>query len=341
MNYVDYRGMKKRPLRKVRKDYIYKKPPKDTLFSPDFVTPCLNEGKVNTIAQSIGLVEVNRQIFLETKFLNEYYKINHIEIHSIENKLNSLTVTLSLSINENSNITPWQYTVKRLESYGDLNLATWAYKAKKYYSNHSEAITRYFELLRLDEQRGFSALEKARTKAFLTCQEIENGFAFHKAVLFANKENTELLSISFDEGFLKGMNHTPESFASWSKVNGLPTLFKNDCSINMKFGNSILDGVVINAKSIQEGPEFECSLIGEGENLQKLTMQNIIILCPDKEGVYMYCYYIIKDNKDEKGKSIIEERASFGLKTYKSIYDNILKDIAVSGHLDKPRNYAK
>jgi len=301
---------KKRALTKVRRDFLFKKAEENEEKDVDPSTRYLTSSQVNVIAGDIGLVEINREICLELWYANGHYKIGNFEI---EGRSHSRVATLNLKP-ENSNLCPWEYTVKRLESYGDLSLATWAHRLKTCQNNHTKFMRSYYETFKQNDSEMLKTIHQVMEKARFLCKEVENNHAFYKVRYFANQEAKNLSSISYDERFLKKLGHDSiEEFGKWVLKNGIPTMSEQDAPVNLKYGQLVLDCNVADYESIFQGPEQPSRLVDKNGFKKDVMMQTVFIPEPTEEGIYVNTYYLLID----KSSSIERQDEKACLKLYK------------------------
>jgi len=299
---------KKRVLKKVRSRFLHKKPEENSAQDIDPTTRCLSTGTVHQMVPSIGLVEVDRKICTELRFIQFRYDISTIDLN--KTPLSS-SVTINFKINPEYLAVPWEYTIKRLESYGDLNLATWAHIIKNYYAQGpGKLYSKRFEMM----------MNETRERAALTCETFESQYPYHKGIFLTNETSTELLSVSWNESFLKEMGHTSENFMERISKDGLQPMSPQDSAINRNFGKVFLNYVLGKCQPIQEEPDFVAYLYNKDGTVRKCVLQNYLIMYPAPEGIYFISYYILKKEKENTGFSnrLFEENP--GLK-FKKIQD--------------------
>lgn len=285
----------KRTLKKVRRHFINRHPNEEadsSIINPS--SQYIISDQINVISTCFGLVEKDRKLCMGTQFLTPYFNIDP-EI-TVQNDLPEIkAVTLNLQLSPNNSILPWQYTAKRLESYGDLDLAAWANRLRKYHENYPHIMAKYFELINSDDPQTSKSLRKAKNRAALACKEIESRHCYRKLVSFSSKESTELLSSSYSEGLIKALGHnTVESFVSWTKSNGIPTLFESDCTDHLEIARKFYDCITLNSGIVQEGPEYRTVLYDKEGNKREVLAQYVNILEPSSEGFFISGYFILK-----------------------------------------------
>ena len=282
---------KKRVLKKVREQYIRKKPDWNDPRDIDPSTRLLCTGEVHPIIPCIGLVEIDRKICVEIEFVHFQYNVSSV---TIENNMGSSKLILGFSPNKDSSSTPWEYAVKRLESYGDLELATWAHKIRACFANHSLSMNKYFEQVYSGEKSVNFSLEKARTKAALMCESIESQYPYFKGVFLSKKNSTDLVTVTMSDGFLKEMGHSPESFLLQQKKKGITPIVPKESATTKNFGMAFLNYFMGNYQPTNEEND---ALYDKDGTRRKCIMQNVLILDPTPEGILIYNYFILKKEK--------------------------------------------
>jgi len=312
MEYENLQVAKKRTLKKVRRDFINKKRDDDETKEVDPSTRLLNSNKIHLIAGNIGLVEINRQIYLEPGYVNMLYAVQDVKI---DQRPGNSIIRLSFQVNNKNNLMPWEYTVKRLESYGDLNLATWAYKIKSYYAKHMAAMANYYDAINM---KSSNQLDEVRETSRQLYQEIESQRSFFMARYLAKIESIELVSASYDEGFLKELGFDIHNFSSWVLGNGLPKMLEQDCSIGMKFAKLFLNSTMTDYKTIQKEPQHLNALVDRNGGKKLRGLQTILVTEYAEEGIYLsaYCTLLKEQEFDFSLKSLIPEKSNS--KIYKS-----------------------
>ena len=282
----------KRVLKKVRKDFVHKKDDQDETALVDPTTHILGDNQIHMIKACNCLVLVNRKICMGLQFLNSQYDVNAV---ITEAPFQPRRVYLNVKLNRHNETAPWEYTVKRLESYGDLDLAMWAHKVKEHYTNYPRTINKYFELLNSQDSKVLQYIEKCKEQAQLACQEIETKYPYRKLSVLSSKDSAEILCSSYNESFLHEVGHTPESFVECTKMNGLPTYFAADCANNHHVAQKFLACVILNNNGpVSEEPEYETFIYDKNGNKKRVIGQTVNILEPTPEGIMVYIYFLLK-----------------------------------------------
>jgi hypothetical protein len=325
---------KKRALTKVRRDFLFKKADENEEEKEiDPSTRCLSNNQVNIIAGDLGMVERNREICLEFYYANQQYQVDRFEL---EQRSHSLVINLELKSHK-FNVCPVEYTIKRLESYGNLELATWAHRIKKSQTSHSQSMTRYYDALKLSGSNGLATLIEAKERADLLCKDLESRYSFFKVRYFADQDSKHLSSISFDGGFLKRIGHNIHDFGSSAVRNGLPIITDETSIGNMKYGQAMLDCNLVDYESVFEGPEQTSKLVDKNGFKKNVQMRTVFILEPSPEGVYMNTYYILLDQPLTPGAeklAIPQDNLATGLKSYKPFIEEIREKLLANNSED-------
>lgn len=288
---MEQKVQKKRVLRNIRKNFVNKKPENDQ----DLAAPLwknVDDDKFRMIDTSIGLMEKDRKILVGVRYLNPFVKINKV---SLETGTQKQAVTLSLGIQENSSMLPWEYHVKRLESYGDLDLVTWAYKIKSFHSKYNEIMTQYFDAMNSDDPNIIEQFIKTKEKAVLASKQIESSYAYKKVTIFLGKSAPKLTAVSYSEAIIKQLGHSTESFISNIKENGIPTLFKGDCFLHLDIGKKFLECASMNKNTCTEWPECSTFIYDRHGRKQKVLAQLAGVVHPTSEGLLLDGYLIINN----------------------------------------------
>jgi len=297
----------KRVLKKVRRDFLNKKDDEDQTAQVDPTTKILGDNQVHMIKACNCLVLVNRKICMGLQFLNSQYDVSPL---ITEGPFQPKRVYLNVKLNRQNETAPWQYTVERLESYGDLDLAIWARKVKDHYINYPKTMNKYFQLLNSQDPTVIQYLEKCKTQAQLACQEIENKYPYRKLHVMSSKDSAEIISSSYNESFLKEVGHTAESFVECTKKNGLPAYFAADCSNNHHIAQKFLTCVILNHDGpISEEPEFPAEIYDKNGEKKKVIGQVINVLEPTPEGIMVYGYFILKRYQNQAHLLTIENES--------------------------------
>ena len=282
----------KRVLKKVRKDFLNKKDDQDETALVDPSTHILGSDQVHMIKACNCLVLVNRKICMGLQYLNSQYDVS-AEI--TEAPFQPRRVYLNVRLNRQNETAPWEYTVKRLESYGDLDLAMWAHKVKEHYTNYPRTMNKYFELLNSQDPKILQYIEKCKNQAQAAMEEIENKYPYRKLSVLSSKESAEILCSSYNESFLNEVGHTPESFIECTQKNGLPAYFAADCGTNHHVAQKFLACVILNNNGpISEEPEFDTFIFDKNGDKKRVIGEVVNILEPTPEGIMVYIYFLIK-----------------------------------------------
>ncbi len=113
----------KRSLKKVRRQFLNKTPEENQEMIVEPPTTFINPHKTYILKPCISLIEENRKIRIDTTKISSYFKISGV---LVQEHLDSKVVTVNLNVNQKHVQIPWEYTIKRLESYGDADMAGWA-----------------------------------------------------------------------------------------------------------------------------------------------------------------------------------------------------------------------
>jgi len=213
----------------------------------------------------------------------------------------------------------WENLVKRLESFGDLDLATWGHRIKRYYAIRPNLMKKYFEVMSSQDPKVLGNVQKIKMKAVLASREIESKYQFRKVLTFTTYETTEILSISYSEGLLKGMGYTLDGFSSYSQNNGIPSLFEDDSQIQLDMARYFIDcSTIKTGNAVDERPEFKTFMIDKNGKKKEVVAQYIYVLDPTPEGFFLMGYLVIK-SEDAYGNPLYQKthESSLGLKIYK------------------------
>jgi len=304
-NNVEDKPLPKRPLTKMRRPFLHRASSElDISESIDTdQTSSTNGLQINVLSKCLGLVEVNKKILISLQYLNSFSTINHARI---ENLPNQKAVTLNVAFNSDNNVPSWEEAAKRLESYEDEQLSGWAVWMRNHYLNHTKVMTNYFEYLNSKDPQACIDLRKAKKRAVLMCREIESKYSFRKLLVFAKRDSTELLSVSYSEGILKELGHTPEGFLLWTKYNGLPGMFDKDCPEHLQIARNFFDFKSLKkGEFVSKGEEYIVNLEDKNGKKHKILAQYIHILDPTEEGIFLSGYFIIKDQPRENGLGLV------------------------------------
>ena len=304
---------KKRVLKKVREQFIHKKPDENSAKDIDPTTRCLSTGVAYPIIPSIGLVEIDRKICVELEFVQSHYHLTNV---IAENDMGSSMVTMYFQRNTDTPMIPWEYAVKRLESYGDLELAMWAHRIRSCYTNHQLSMEKYFSQMYSGERRTDFTMDKARIKAEIACQNIESQYPYFKGVYFSTRDTTDLLTVTMNDSFLKEMGHTVESYFIQLKNKGIMPIVPKESITTKGFGKSFLNYFMGTYKPTEDENDF---MYDKNGGRRKCVMQNMMILDPTPDGIYIYIYFILKKERskvDTNNYAIDEEKVLFKRKKF-------------------------
>ncbi len=298
----------KRSLKKVRRPNFHRNQHQTAPETPprDEGDQLPVENNVQILNKCMGLVEINGKILINVQYLNPFLKISNPRIEDI---FSFKAVTLNLNF-KSEFVTPWQEVVKKLENFGDVEHKDWAQKMRNYYEKRPKCIAEYFKVVTSNDNKVISNLRKAKARAVLACREIETKYSYRKLSMFVGRETTDLLSISYSEGLIKALGHeTSEEFINWSKTNGLPGMFDDDCPEHLQLAQDFFSLKVFNASdSISSKHEYITFIHTKDGERKQITAQYIYVMDPSSEGCFVSGYFIIKNttSKNLKTKSPIE-----------------------------------
>ena len=293
-NDIEEQPLPKRPLTKIRRPFLFRVPLESELSEPADTdqNSSTDSSQVNVLSKCLGLVEINKKILISLQYLNPFITIN---CSRIENVQNQKVVTMNITFNSDHLVPSWEDAVKRLESYEDKELGEWALWMRNYHENHSQVMSKYFEYLNSKDPQACIELRKAKKRAVLMCREIESKYSYRRLLAFARKESTDLLSVSYNEGMMKEIGHTPEEFLLWSKYNGLPGLFDRDCPGHLQVARNFFDFKALKkGEFVSRGPEYKVNIEDKEEKKHKMIAQYINVLDPAEGGFFLSGYLVIK-----------------------------------------------
>jgi len=285
----------KRPLKKVRRQFLNKTPGEndDTIIeSPGHF---LNPHRTYVLKPCLSLIEENRKIRIDTTKITSYFKISGI---LVQEHMDSKIVTVNLNVNQKHVQIPWEYTIKRLESYGDADMADWAKRLRNHYATYPKMMSEYYSLFKSEDPKIIANLTKAKNQAILAYRMIESKYTFKKIQAFYNKDDTEILSSSFSEKFLGEMGYTVESFVNYSKLHGLPSLCDKECNLDLDIARRFLDSKTLSFGPIQNWAEYSTFFYDKDGHKHEKSIYFVNIYEPTKEGVFVTGYFIILSKED-------------------------------------------
>lgn len=297
-NGINQQPIRKRVLSKVRRQFLNKRSDEDGLAHNHILPQNSPNETVHSINPSVGLFEVNGKVFVDAHYFNLYYNMTCTIIEDL-NRMKAVMVHLCQKENLIQNCL--ESVAKKLESYGDLELATWAHRIRRNQANYPRIMAEYFELMRSDDSEIFLSLKRAKTSAILKCKDIESKYPYCKVLQFFGKESNKLLSCTYSEWFLKEVDHTIESFVAWSKKNGLLHFIDNNCSLYLDFAKQVLEGFSLKNGSVYEGSEYHTSFSDKNGDQKRTNIQSITILEPSSDGYFLYGYFILKRDDTTSG----------------------------------------
>lgn len=314
---------KKRILKKVRINSINKRPSLNAEI--DLLPQQVQENSIQMIDPSIGLVVKNRKICAGVRFLNSHFSINNLKV---QKQVHGREVCFNVELNKNNPIVPWEYHVKRLESYGNLDLVTWAQKIKGYRSTYPKVMAQYFEMVKSEDPHIMAGLAKARNQVKEAQNLIKSRFPYKTVSLFSDGVATVPHTISYSEDLLNEMDHSLESFCDSVTQRGIPTLFGGDSQYHIEMAKSFLTCSMLQADPVKYGPEFKSYLYDKAGAKRPAVFQAISFVEPAPGGLNLTGYLIIKSIGDQV-KSYQEESfndINFKPKCFKNgtVEDNIL-----------------
>lgn len=227
----------KRTMTKVRLNFLNRRA--DECDSNDSISSSSdhNNNTVYSLNPSVGLVEINGKVLVDPQYFNLHYTMTTTIIQD-HNKMKAVMVHLSRK--EDAEQSSLETAAKRLESYGDLELATWAHRIRKHQLNYPQTMAKYFGLVYSGNPDVVLSLKKAKSTAIQTCRDIEGKYPYCKVIHFFGKEANKLMSCSYNEWFLEEVGHTVDSFVTWSKENGLLHFIDNKCTLYLDFAKQLL-----------------------------------------------------------------------------------------------------
>lgn len=295
---------KKRVLKKVRRDFLAKKLNGDETDLVDPSAKYISNTNTYTLDPLNGIVESNRKILLGPQYLNGIYKISSL---LIEEQHISKPVVLSISGMAPAVNNPCEYTMKRLESYGDLELATWAHRIQKYSQIYPKKMAMFYETLNSDDPAIVEYIKDTKQKVRQTCAEIESNFIYYKVISHLRREAAEMTEIHYSESFLKELGYTSESFLQWVKNNGIPGVFEGDCSVYLQSVKKYFDESSVSDSYIRKGLEYETFLLDKGGLKKNIVVQNIIVVEVDPKDALIHNYFLVKSSSFTPNKGLPEE----------------------------------
>lgn len=288
--------LRKRTLSKVNRHSLHRAREEDEENDEMIAEPpafYLNPKKVFMLSSCLCLAEDNRKIYVDTSYLNSYFNTTKIVL---QNLLENRTVDINLQVSQNNPNAPLDYTIERLESYGNLELAMWAKRMKKYTSGYQKVMTDYYKLARSDDPAIIESMRSSQIEARFACEEIERQYAYKKLQAFSTLEGTEMLLSSFSEGFLEEMGYSVEEFIERVKEKGLPELFNKECGVHLDIAKKFLDGTTLSSGPIQDWSEYITTIYDKNGHKKEVKFHFLNIIEPRPEGILTTGYFILNTN---------------------------------------------
>lgn len=302
--------IKRRILTKVRRQFLHKRP----AYNNDIgnyanlvaIPEQFNDNSARLLEPSLGLVETNRTISAGYQFLNSHYKVTSIRV---DNQFASSAVTLNLQSND-VDILPWEYCAKRLESYGDLELAIWAKRLKTYHENYPKLMDSYFNLTKAADTQMSAAMAAGMEQAALACREIETKYAYSKQTLYGNKSSMCPVSLTLNDQMLRDIGHDVDSFVEWTNQHGIPGLFGRASAMTLDLCKQHMTGLDLQQLSLfQEGPEYTVDFYDKEGQRKPRKVKLYCSIDPMPEGFFVNVYVVQKQTllndtiNEEQGSS--------------------------------------
>jgi len=302
---------KKRAVRKVRSSYLNKSPLEDGEVKKEAAPVSLNEKNVNVLSPSIGLIEANGRVRLATHFLTLTYEVISIKVQE-----NSASKVVSLLLQKKNIISePWEYTAKRLEDSGELEMVIWAQRIRRHYTEQPKIMEEYFKSLNSRDLHIQNNIRKAQNKAKLASQDIENKYEYFKICLISSSDGILPLSLSYTEKIINSLGHTIETFVPWVEANGIPPVSPGSSPAFLEISRQFLECLPLTGSPVQKGPEFSTYIFNEDGSKTDVEVQFIGVIDPVAKGIFLTGYYIIKREgyeiviqEDEEDKIEITEK---------------------------------
>lgn len=282
---------KKRVLRKVRANHLHRRPDDEENTVVPVPKP-INPHTLSMIDGSCGLIEKNRKILLGVRYLNSHLKISNIQI---DDHHNSKRVVLNIGKPDPSRVTSWEYSTKRLESYGNLELATWAHKIRNFYEKYPKVMQNYYRMIQSQDMEANKALEVTKANILKTQREIESKYPYQKVSIFYGSEKKELVSISLNQSILQEFGQTPSEFAEWAKMNGIPAILDGDCKVVYEI-SKYLDFPSSKIEGIEEGEDHDSYFYDVNGCKRKVVFQYVKIREPLPHGILISIYVLVKSS---------------------------------------------
>jgi len=315
------REEKKRTLHKVRKLFINKKAEDDDPENVDPASRLLNQNVTYMVKSDLCIVEVNRRIVVDMHLLNSNFDVSNA---IIEDRYPQKSVILKLKVNENNSPVPWEYSVKRLESYGDLNMAVWARKLKDYHKHYMNLMAKYFAVFNSEDPLIQQEIEEVKIKACGAHQEIEAKYPYLKWVIFAGAESVDMVCSAYSEDFLKEFGHSVESFQTWVASNGIPSTLDGNSEVHHKIIQSFLDRLSVEKGAVYFGNEYPTFMVDAHGHKKDIIAQYVNVTDPTPDGLLLSGYIILKQTPSSLKKACQQDLLT--RKKVKDMGDNDFQD---------------
>jgi len=308
----------KRSLKKIRKPFLNRNSPQSQteLVSLDNQGSNSTQEKVNVLHYCLGLVEVGGKLHASFGYLNSF--VDQINFQVQDTSPQKL-VTMNCNFLENSSKL-YEESAQKLESYGCPDLLMWAERLRNYNKKHVEMMNDYYRLVTSSDTRKIANLRKAKTRAALVCREIENKYSNYSKVLsFSGQKSLDLLSISYNEGFLKELGHeSAEEFIEWTKINGFQ-IFTHDCPTHLELSKGLFECSPFNVEeTIVIGKEYDPLMFDRLGQNKNLKAQYIYVFEPTPQGFFISGYFVLNPEKQETvmTKDFVVEQQEEKLKNF-------------------------
>lgn len=173
--------------------------------------------------------------------------------------------------------------------------AAWARQITKIYKDYPKKMVQYQELVRSDNTNANASIRKMKLRSALASKQIEKTHPYRKMLFLIKKESMTFISSSTNEGFLKDLGYSFQSWSSWKTDEGASLFAEVDSSANFSTSCRFLESALMNMDAVQQGQEYNVCVVDDKGSSEKTIAQDVHVFEPVAEGIFVSIYFILKE----------------------------------------------
>lgn len=259
----------------------------------------MNAITITRLESDVFFIEANRAIFCELSMLNNFMRFRSAEVVDDYNGVKVLKLPLQPKIFSIG--APWQYAVRRFESYGDNEMYEWA--------RIIEDFSTKYELLIKQTNESNNGLKKEEMEQLKTINSMLNtqkscffkNFPCLEMVWKIRKGTMSLTELNLNETYIKHLGYQLNSFVSTVLHEGFPMIEPLDGTAMAGCMKDFMKNFLLH---YTEGTERKSQLFLKTGYVEQFSYQDFIMTTIDEDEITISLFLVVLEYNTPEGKYI-------------------------------------